>query len=81
MSGRPAKFHQQGVYEKIASVAFHLTELFRCAFNEAKLKHTQTGHILTGGVKSRDRGQKQKKETVPHRRQLAPLELKLADLR
>lgn len=26
-------------------------------------------------------GQKQKKETVPHRHQLAPLELKLADLR
>lgn len=75
------KCHQLDVYKKIASVAFQVTKLFGCIFNEAKLKHTQTRHISTEGFKSRDRGKKKKKETVPHRHQLAPLELKLADLR
>lgn len=56
------KFHQLDVYKKIASIAFQVTKMFGCIFNDAKLKHTQTRHISTEGFKSRDRGKNKKRK-------------------
>lgn len=74
------KICQLEVYRKISSIYFHKRSLFGCVFHEVKLNLTPH-HILTEGesVKVKRMGAKQK-EMVPHRLQLAPLGLKLADL-
>lgn len=80
MSDRLAKICQLEVYRKIPGIYFHETILFRCVFNYVKLKLTPF-HILPEGkcVKVKRMGAK-RKQMVPHRLQLAPLGLKLADL-